>query len=64
MHFKGVISGIIVFVLIACNKPSAPDCFKTTGTQTSVTRTLPPFICVILDANMEMTIKNGTEYKA
>jgi hypothetical protein len=53
-----------LLVFISCNKTNAPDCFKETGTQITVTRTLPPFICVILDANIEMTIKNGSVYEA
>ena len=51
-------------MLAACNKTSAPDCFKKTGKQTSVERTLMPFVCLVLEANLEVVINNGPEYKA
>lgn len=62
---SGIKIVLVLFVLlaVACNKPSAPDCFKTTGKQTSITRTLTPFYAVDLEANLEMTLVNGPEYK-
>lgn len=53
-----------LMMLSSCNKPSAPDCFKQAGTIVISTRTLPPFDCLVLDANIEVTIANGNEYKA
>lgn len=55
---------IAVLILISCNKPDAPDCFKQAGTITTTTRVLPAFDMLVLDANIEVTIENGTEYKA
>lgn len=63
MKYKIFIIGSMVLGLLSCNKPSAPDCFKKTGSQTSATRTLEPFISVVLDSHMDMTIQNGPEYK-
>lgn len=58
-----IVSIVFLFALAACNKSSAPDCFKTTGKQTTITRTLTPFYAVDLQANLEMTLVNGSEYK-
>lgn len=55
---------ICLVTLNSCNKPSAPDCFKQAGTVVVEKRTLPPFDILVLDANIEVTIENGNEYKA
>ncbi len=49
-------------VLVSCNKPGAPDCFKTTGKQTSKTISVTPFYAVDLETNLELTLKKGNEF--
>jgi hypothetical protein len=55
---------ILVLLIASCDKSSSPDCFKRTGATETVTRTLLPFNTIVLDANIEVTLENGTEYKA
>lgn len=54
---------ILIGAFISCNKSSAPDCFKTTGEQTVLTRTLTPFDSLQLDSYLDVTLKTGNEYK-
>jgi hypothetical protein len=53
-----------MLVLLSCNKPSAPDCFKRIGKTITIERTLLPFDTLISDAPVELTIKTGNVYKA
>ncbi|MBP9067920.1 MAG: DUF2807 domain-containing protein [Bacteroidia bacterium] len=49
-------------ILISCNK-SSPDCFKKAGSDSNIERVVTPFKVVQLDANIEVTLVKGTEYK-
>lgn len=63
MKFTIKISVIVVLTfVIGCNKPGAPDCFKTTGKQVSKSITVIPFYAVDLETNLELTLKKGNEY--
>lgn len=61
---KFYIAVVFTLALLACNKPSAPDCFKRIGKNITVERPLVPFDTVISDAPVELTIKTGNVYKA
>lgn len=54
---------VIACVNFACDK-SSPDCFKKAGTQSSTIRTLTPFTNVFVEANVEVVLRKGNEYKA
>ncbi|MFO0357972.1 MAG: GIN domain-containing protein [Sphingobacteriaceae bacterium] len=54
----------VVLLLVSCNKAGAPDCFKRAGATQTVTRTLTPFDILVLDANIEVVLEIGPEYKA
>jgi hypothetical protein len=63
-YWRIYIAIVFMMVLLACNKPSAPDCFKRIGKNITVERLLVPFDTVISDAPVELTIRTGNEYKA
>lgn len=54
---------LCVCVISACDK-SSPDCFKKAGADTSVERTLTQFNAVTLEANVEVVLRKGNEFKA
>jgi hypothetical protein len=58
-----IVSMVLLFAFAACNKSSAPDCFKTTGKQIVLTRTLSPFDTLQLESYLDVTLKTGPEYK-
>lgn len=57
-----IFSFVLGAILISCNK-SSPDCFKKAGVDSSIERVMTPFKVVQLDANIEVTLIKGTEYK-
>lgn len=58
---------IVLLFLIAwcfsCNKPTAPDCFKTAGSLSTAVRYTEPFHSVTLEGNLQVVLKKGSEHK-
>ncbi|MGE0567516.1 MAG: DUF2807 domain-containing protein [Bacteroidia bacterium] len=61
MRFLTIIS---LFILISCNKPDAPDCFKQNGKTVTIERKLESFKALKSDAHIDIVIANSNEYKA
>ncbi len=53
-----------MLLLFACNKPSAPDCFKRIGKTVTVERRLPVFDTLILESPVELVMHTGNQFRA
>lgn len=63
INFKNTGLFFLMVCFMACNKPTAPDCFKQAGTVVIEKRNLEPFHSVSLDGNLQVVLKKGSEYK-
>lgn len=53
----------MIAVFTYCKKENAPDCFSATGADVSEVRDLGSFYAIELNANMELNLKSGSDYK-
>ncbi len=53
---------LCLILLVSCNKPGAPDCFKRTGIQTEKIINPGFFNSIDLEAHLEVTVNKGNEH--
>lgn len=60
---QGLTYFLLGLICMACNKSSAPDCFKRNGSETSEIRQLGNFSEIVFNDNMDLTLGYGQECK-
>jgi hypothetical protein len=58
-----IIFSLTVLLFISCNKPGAPDCFKTTGEITTEVRYPGTFRTILLNSDIDLVLIQGNETK-
>lgn len=53
----------LIFILVGCNKESAPDCFKKAGKETTIMRKLDPFEKIELKDYIQIVLVQSEEFK-
>jgi hypothetical protein len=56
--------GMLIFLILGCNREHAFDCIKSTGEVIKEAKLLEPFHYVILEDNIDLVLTNGPEMQA
>ena len=60
---KKIIIILVVCVLSSCDSENASDCFQTSGSTVSKTIAVDAFEDILVNRNIELTIKQGDDYE-
>jgi hypothetical protein len=61
MQNKLIYIGLLFLFFAACNKETAPDCFKKSGTETTIVRYTSTFSTIILNTDLDVELFQSQE---